>query len=344
MWRSGFPEGVRAGRSACTRSSIPRSRDLISARTDTVVRNVVLDARRARGVVCSSDGTAEPLRSEREVILSQRIPFSLLMPSCVGPADHLHEHAIAVVHELPRVDRNVRDHLDVHIQRQADPRHTRNRYVGPLARVVVSAQWVLTGRGGVWASTPVEVGAFTRRSSQATHPDIQYHFFPFLLERSRPSHSESGFYVRVGTLREGSRCTLRIAGADPTAPPLIDFNYIDDPASGGPGLVRHRPVRERRRLVLRTVPDGLRIDSDRHRVAHPQSQSTNSCPGTSTRRQDESQGGALAYEARPSSQSALTARRRSRSQPKVSRRASPPHTTLPSVTTLRRTRRGTKRG
>ena len=33
----------------------------------------------------------------------------------------------------------------------------------------------------------------------------------------------------VGTLRERSRGTLRLACADPTAPPLIDFNYLDDP-------------------------------------------------------------------------------------------------------------------
>ena len=84
-------------------------------------------------------------------------------------------------------------------------------------------------RRGVCASTQVEVGAFTRTSPQAAHPDIQYHFFPFLLEGWRPSRSESGFCVCVGTLRERSRGTLRLACADPTAPPLIDFNYLDDP-------------------------------------------------------------------------------------------------------------------
>ena len=67
------------------------------------------------------------------------------------------------------------------------------------------------------------------RAHRPAHPDIQYHFFPFLLEGWRPSRSESGFCVCVGTLRERSRGTLRLACADPTAPPLIDFNYLDDP-------------------------------------------------------------------------------------------------------------------
>lgn len=207
-----------------------RSRPNLGIRTDTVVTKVLLEGRRARGVVCSSDRGAEMLRAEREVILAAGAFHSphLLMLSGIGPADHLRDHAIAVAHELPGVGANLQDHLEVHMQWRTDRRHTRNRYAGPLARLVVGAQWFLTRRG-VCASTQVEVGAFTRTSPQAAHPDIQYHFFPFLLEGWRPSRSESGFCVCVGTLRERSRGMLRLACADPTAPPLIDFNYLDDP-------------------------------------------------------------------------------------------------------------------
>ena len=207
-----------------------RTRPNLCIRTDTVVTKVLLEGRRARGVVCSSDGGAETLRAEREVILAAGAFHSpqLLMLSGVGPADHLRDHGIALAHDLPGVGGNLQDHLEVHMQWRADRRHTRNRYAGPLARLVAGAQWFLTRRG-VCASTQVEVGAFTRTSPQAAHPDIQYHFFPFLLDGWRPSRSESGFCVCVGTLRERSRGTLRLACADPTAPPLIDFNYLDHP-------------------------------------------------------------------------------------------------------------------
>ena len=228
-----FDRNIDRGERASTAHAFinpARSRSNLCIRTDTVVTKVVLEGRRARGVVCSSDGRVETLRAEREVILAAGAFHSpqLLMLSGVGPADHLRDHGIAVAHELPGVGANLQDHLEVHMQWRADRRHTRNRYTGPLARLVVGAQWFLTRRG-VCASTQVEVGAFTRTSPQGAHPDIQYHFFPFLLEGWRPSRSESGFCVCVGTLRERSRGTLRLASPDPAAPPLIDFNYLDDP-------------------------------------------------------------------------------------------------------------------
>ena len=228
-----FDRNIDRGERASTAHAFinpARSRPNLRIRTDTVVRKVLLEGRRARGVVCSSDGSVETLRAEREVILAAGAFHSpqMLMLSGVGPVDHLRDHAIAVAHELPGVGGNLQDHLEVHMQWRADRRHTRNRYAGPLARLVVGAQWFLTRRG-VCASTQVEVGAFTRTSPQAAHPDIQYHFFPFLLEGWRPSPSESGFCVCVGTLRERSRGTVRLACGDPTVPPLIDFNYLDDP-------------------------------------------------------------------------------------------------------------------
>ena len=228
-----FDRNIDRGERASTAHAFinpARSRPNLHIRTDTVVTKVLLEGRRARGVACSSDGGAEILCAEREVILAAGAFHSpqLLMLSGVGPADHLRDHGIAVAHELSGVGGNLQDHLEVHMQWRADRRHTRNRYAGPLARLVVGTQWFLTRRG-VCASTQVEVGAFTRTSPQGSHPDIQYHFFPFLLEGWRPSRSESGFCVCVGTLREHSRGTVRLACGDPTAPPLIDFNYLDDP-------------------------------------------------------------------------------------------------------------------
>ena len=228
-----FDRNIDRGERASTAHAFinpARSRPNLGIRTDTVVTKVLLEGRRARGVVCWSDGGTETLRADREVILATGAFHSpqLLMLSGVGPADHLRDHGIAVAHNLPGVGGNLQDHLEVHMQWRADRRDTRNRYARPLARLVVGAQWLLTRRG-VCASTQVEVGAFTRTSPQAAHPDIQYHFFPFLLEGWRPSRSESGFCVCVGTLRERSRGSLRLACADPATPPLIDFNYLDDP-------------------------------------------------------------------------------------------------------------------
>ena len=94
--------------------------------------------------------------------------------------------------------------------------------------MLAGARWFLN-HDGVCASNQVEVGAFTRSSPDKTHPDIQYHFFPFLLDDWEASKTRGGFCLCVGTLREHSRGTVRLASSDPTQRPLIDFNFLDDP-------------------------------------------------------------------------------------------------------------------
>ena len=207
-----------------------RSKSNLSIRTDSAVTKIVVDGRRAVGLKLSSHGAAETVRAEREVILSAGAFHSpqLLMLSGIGPADHLRDHSVSVVHDLPGVGGNLQDHWEVHMQWRTEKRYTRNRYAGPLARLAVGAQWFLT-RGGVCASTQVEVGAFTRTTPQVPHPDIQYHFFPFLLEGWKPSRTHGGFCVCIGTLREHSRGTVRLTSADPSQAPLIDLNFLADP-------------------------------------------------------------------------------------------------------------------
>ena len=207
-----------------------RARANLSVRSESAVTKILLDGRGACGVELASHRATEAVRAEREVILSAGAFQSpqLLMLSGIGPADHLRDHGIEVVHDLPGVGGNLQDHLEMHLQWGAEKRHTRNRHAGPLARIAVGARWFLT-RGGVGASTQVEVGAFTRTSPQVPHPDIQYHFFPLLLEGWKPSRRRGGFCVVVGTLREHSRGTVRLASADPFKAPLIDFNFLDDP-------------------------------------------------------------------------------------------------------------------
>ena len=227
-----FDMNIDRGERASTAHSYlgpAKSRANLSVRTDSVVTKILLDGRGACGVELASHGATEAVRAEREVILCAGAFQSpqLLMLSGIGPADHLRDHGIEVVHDLPGVGGNLQDHLEVHMQWRAEKRHTRNRHAGPLARIAVGARWFLT-RGGVGASTQVEVGAFTRTTAQVPHPDIQYHFFPLLLEGWKPSRTRGGFCVVVGTLREHSRGTVRLASADPFEAPLIDFNFLDD--------------------------------------------------------------------------------------------------------------------
>ena len=222
-------KGVRAS-TAHAYLAPARARANLTVRTGVLATGLVMEGRRARGVRLVTRAGEETVRADREVILAASAFSSpqLLMLSGIGPADHLRSHGIAVVHDLPGVGGNLQDHLEVHMQWGADIADTLNRHARPLAKVMAGARWFLS-HDGPCASNAVEVGAFTRSSPEMPHPDIQYHFFPFLLEGWGPSSKRGGFCLCVGTLRARSRGTVRLAGADPRQAPLIDFDFLSDP-------------------------------------------------------------------------------------------------------------------
>jgi choline dehydrogenase-like flavoprotein len=92
-----------------------RQRPNLRVITGAHATRVLLEGRRAVGVAYREGGVEHELRARREVILSAGALLSpqLLMLSGIGPAAHLREHGIAVVHDLPGVGRNFHDHVDV---------------------------------------------------------------------------------------------------------------------------------------------------------------------------------------------------------------------------------------
>ena len=92
-----------------------RSRPNLTIRTRRLTTRILMQGTRAVGVEVTVAGRIEEFRATREVILSGGTINSpqLLMLSGIGPADHLAEHDINVVLDLPGVGQNLQDHYDV---------------------------------------------------------------------------------------------------------------------------------------------------------------------------------------------------------------------------------------
>lgn len=87
------------------------SRENLTVRTGIRVERLLIDGNRAVGVRCAGG----EVQASRSVILSAgvlRTP-QLLMVSGIGPQDHLREHSISVVRDLPGVGSNLHDHPTV---------------------------------------------------------------------------------------------------------------------------------------------------------------------------------------------------------------------------------------
>ncbi len=208
------------------------------ALTTRVVTETVDGQARAVGVEYRADagrGAVQTLRLKPggEVLLSAGAFGSpqLLMLSGIGPAEHLRSHGIGVVHDLPGVGENLHDHPDVVMVVNA-PKVTDLfglSWPGTVNTARAIMEWRST-RTGMLTSNFAEAGGFIKSAPEEAIPDLQLHFVVGkLVDHGRKTVLGHGYSCHVCLLRPKSRGTLRLAGPDPQAAPLIDPAFLQDP-------------------------------------------------------------------------------------------------------------------
>ena len=205
----------------------------LQVRTGAVITRIVIGNGRATGVEVSTAAGRGTIRAAREVILCAGVYGSpqILMLSGLGPAAHLRRHGIDVVADLPVGD-NLHDHMFVQmtfVMRSARNRGTTPYFAGGMIKEAV--------RGGTWMGRTVfEAVGFVRSPRAREIPDIQIHAlpwsYPFPNQDAPTRHKvdkRSALTIMPTLIYPKSRGTLRLASADPAAPPVIDPAYLTDP-------------------------------------------------------------------------------------------------------------------
>ncbi|MDQ4054813.1 MAG: FAD-dependent oxidoreductase [Actinomycetota bacterium] len=208
----------------------------LELQTEVLVTKVVFDNGRATGVeVTDKDGTTRSVRAGKEVILSAGFVGSaqILMLSGIGHAQHLADHGIQVVADLPVGD-NLHDHLFHALTFHTTSTKMRGNAIFFGKGV---AKEVLRPGTSFLANTVFEAVAFMRTSQAADVPDLQLHLLPWSYvspnqdEPIRHKVDPRTSITLLSTLiYPRSRGTLRLSSSDPTAAPLIDFQYLADPS------------------------------------------------------------------------------------------------------------------
>ena len=205
-----------------------RGRRNLTVRTGAQVRRIVVEHGRARGVELL-DGTR--LAASAEVILSSGAIGSprLLQLSGIGPADHLEGLGIPVLLDRPGVGSNLQDHLDLYAICEVSGPHTYDRFAKPHWSAWAALRYLVTRRGPA-ASSLFETGGFWYADPDARSPDVQLHLgLGSGIESGVTAMPRGGVTLNACYLRPRSRGTVRLRSADPSAPPLIDPNYLEDP-------------------------------------------------------------------------------------------------------------------
>ncbi|MBW8314058.1 MAG: choline dehydrogenase [Hydrogenophaga sp.] len=211
---------------------------ITNALTTRVLTETVDGQVRAQGVEYRPDGGRGTLQTlllnpGGEVLLSAGAFGSpqLLMLSGIGPAAHLAEHGIDVVHALPGVGENLHDHPDVVMVVDA-PKLTDlfGLSLAGVARMVRGLFEWRRSRSGPLTTNFAEAGGFIKSAPDEAIPDLQLHFVVGkLVDHGRKTVLGHGYSCHVCLLRPKSRGTLRLASADPQVMPLIDPAFLKDP-------------------------------------------------------------------------------------------------------------------
>ncbi|MGB5412369.1 MAG: GMC family oxidoreductase N-terminal domain-containing protein, partial [Woeseiaceae bacterium] len=167
--------------------------------TGAQVDTLVIEQKRAVGVAFHQGDRKMTLRADREVLLSAGALQSpqILMLSGIGPAAHLQEHGIDVVHSSPGVGENLQDHFDYTAIRRVNSAHAMGYTLSRALRAIPDFVRYLR-RAGPFTSNLAEAGGFLRSSSEAPAPDLQLHFVPGIVDdHGRKKHFSGGVSCHV---------------------------------------------------------------------------------------------------------------------------------------------------
>ena len=211
----------------------PEARTQLNLRiaTNTRALRIVLEGRRATGVVCRAGKSDEAIRASRAVILSAGAFQSpqLLLLSGIGPGDELKRYGIPVAHELPGVGRNLQDHLDFTLLYGARSPHLFGFTPGGLAKLPSAIRQWRRERRGLFTTNFAESGGFLKTDPGLTRPDIQLHFVIGLVDdHARKRHFATGYSLHTCVLRPQSRGTVGLQNADPMSAPRIYPQFFSD--------------------------------------------------------------------------------------------------------------------
>ncbi|HEY4165030.1 MAG TPA: choline dehydrogenase [Dongiaceae bacterium] len=203
-------------------------RSNVTIETRAFITRILFEGKRAVGVEFVQNGQTKRYRAEREVILSGGAINSpqTLMLSGIGPADHLREMGIDVVHDSPGVGENLQEHLEMYIQQQCKQPITLYTYTKPMPMALAGVEWFLTHKG-ICSTSHLESGGFIRSEPGIEHPNLQFHFLPSTVnDHGRKNGTSHAYQVHIGNMRQEARGWIKLKSNDPKQHPRIQPNYL----------------------------------------------------------------------------------------------------------------------
>lgn len=227
-----LPKNVANGRRSSTaRCYLRNPPPNLRIETDCVATRILFEGRCASGIEYRCGNQLRVARSSRDIVLSAGAFNSpiLLMRSGIGPADHLRDNGIDVLHDLPGVGANLMDHPLTAVQVACTEPVTLYRHLNAMSQVWGSLQW-LVSRKGLLADNHFNAVAFLRSKAGIRFPNLQIALFAIAVaEGSADFVKRHAFQLQFSNQRPLSRGWVRLGGPGPEAMPSIRYNMLEHP-------------------------------------------------------------------------------------------------------------------
>ena len=208
-----------------------RERPNLTIRPDSQVDRLLLEGGRVAGVMVSERRAEHAVRGAEVVLCGGAIGTPhLLLRSGIGPSAHLRQVGVPVVHDLPGVGANLRDHPQASVMLRAAEGY---RQSGMEPRLQVGLRYTAGG-------SSLRNDMFMAPTGFATGKD---HY--------RPAQSEPvGFTVVPALYLAAGAGSVRLRSPAAADPPVLDYHYLAEASD-----------RERMRESIRIALDLLRHPS-----------------------------------------------------------------------------------
>lgn len=205
------------------------SRPNLELRVEAQAIGLILEGRRATGVRYQQDGQSKAVTARREVILCGGVINTpqLLQLSGIGDPDHLRRIGINLVHALPGVGQNLRDHYTPRFTARVRSDDTFNaRARGPRLGWEM-AKWA-AGRNSILSLPSTVCYVFAKSDPVLDNSDLQITFMPASYKEGHQSQLDDapGVTLAAWQQRPDSVGFVRARSSDPFSAPEIQPNYL----------------------------------------------------------------------------------------------------------------------
>lgn len=208
-----------------------RHRTNLQIRTGTELQRLIIENGRVSAVELKRGDSTERIGCRGEVVLSGGAigtPMAL-MRSGIGPGAALKAAGIDVLHDLPGVGQNLRDHVDGMITMRTRSARTLGFSLRNWRRLLTAPFAFSALRKGELSTNYVVAGGFARTRLADDLPDVQFHFVPgYRSHRGWLVEWGHGYAIHTCVLRPRSVGEIRPGRDGDVLVPQIDHRFFCD--------------------------------------------------------------------------------------------------------------------